>query len=106
MRPHQKETSTSMGTITSGPVRYCAWFVIAAFVLACVLVACSDGDQKPAVVEPGRGFTALSAGAYHTCAITTDARVMCWGANRDGQLGIKPSGDLEQRAYLVEGLGT
>lgn len=33
-------------------------------------------------------FTQLSFGGYHTLALTDDGRVMAWGANSDGQLGV------------------
>lgn len=32
-------------------------------------------------------FRQASGGDSHTCGVTTDSRVYCWGANEDGQLG-------------------
>ena len=42
------------------------------------------------ILYPGKSFIAknLAAGMAHTCAILIDDRVMCWGLNNRGQLGI------------------
>jgi alpha-tubulin suppressor-like RCC1 family protein len=31
----------------------------------------------------------IAAGTKHTCAVVTEGRVLCWGFNGNGQLGIR-----------------
>lgn len=41
----------------------------------------------PFAVGGGLRFATLSAGAAHTCAVTTDGAAYCWGEGSNGQLG-------------------
>lgn len=42
---------------------------------------------SPAVVTGGHRWKEVSAGGRHSCGITTDSRLRCWGLNTSGELG-------------------
>ncbi|MCP4304231.1 MAG: RCC1 repeat-containing protein [bacterium] len=48
-----------------------------------------DGSElgTAPLVAIGVTATAIAAGSSHTCALTSDGGVMCWGSNSHGQLG-------------------
>ena len=47
--------------------------------------------SSPAVVDMISGVAQISTGRGHSCATTTDGRVLCWGRNDDGQAGTDSS---------------
>ena len=51
-------------------------------------------DLLPVEVGTGRSVVALDAGPHHTCAVRDDGRVVCWGSNSRGRLGV---GDTDAR---------
>jgi alpha-tubulin suppressor-like RCC1 family protein len=50
---------------------------------------CGQGpcSRQPVPVAGGLTFTSLSAGPSHTCGVTLDGAVYCWGSNQAGKLG-------------------
>ena len=49
---------------------------------------------EPVAVLGGLTFGSISAGAWHTCAVTTGGKAYCWGRNAEGELG---DGTIENR---------
>jgi alpha-tubulin suppressor-like RCC1 family protein len=54
----------------------------------------------PLAVTGGLRFRSVTAGGAHTCGLTTDGLVYCWGGNGSGQLGDGTTG-VRARPELV-----
>lgn len=50
-------------------------------------------SSPTSVTVPGLGWSQVSTGLVHTCAVATDASLWCWGEGSDGELGVGSSED-------------
>jgi alpha-tubulin suppressor-like RCC1 family protein len=48
-------------------------------------------STKPVPISSTLTFRQVTAGWYHSCAVTTDERLFCWGLNSSGQVGDSTS---------------
>ncbi len=50
----------------------------------------TTGDlvEIPAPTTPATTWTHVSTGAFHSCGRTADSKLLCWGRNVEGQIGI------------------
>jgi alpha-tubulin suppressor-like RCC1 family protein len=85
-----------------------------AIALSCaMLAACNETATAP---EPeasdiqanvsaaaALSFSAVSSGGAHTCGLTSDQRLYCWGWNYNGQVGDGTNGNIRTRPVPVGG---
>jgi alpha-tubulin suppressor-like RCC1 family protein len=59
--------------------------------------------NTPLPVSGGLTFRRLTAGHEHTCGLTTNSKIYCWGLNADGQLGDGTEVGRRKTPRLVTG---
>jgi len=66
-------------------------------------VAAAQYRASPRAIKSNAVFTALSSGSDHTCGVTTEGKVYCWGRGTYGTLG---DGGTTNRSYPVQVIDT
>jgi alpha-tubulin suppressor-like RCC1 family protein len=59
-------------------------------------------DVTPVDATHVRGVTRLALGAAHSCAMTSDGFVYCWGSNEAAQLGVNTIGGRKADPLMVQ----
>src|SRR5690606_279339 len=60
--------------------------------------------NTPTLVDSGTAYKAVSAGGSHTCGITMDDVLKCWGENNRGQVGDGTYSDRETPVVIDSGV--
>ncbi len=63
-----------------------------------------SASSSPLRVAGSQSFTAVTAGAFHTCALATSGAAYCWGYNVVGQLGDGTTSDRAAPVLVSGGL--
>ena len=61
-------------------------------------------ETLPVEVAGGLAFRQLSAKGGHTCGVTSNNRLFCWGSNHTGQLGDGTGADSPRPIRIARGL--
>ena len=68
----------------------------------------TSGNQRPSPKKIGTSgvWASVSAGGAHTCAISTDKSLYCWGFNNNGQIGDGTAGSPDNNRLSPKKIGT
>ena len=95
--PNQRGTEYSCGRTMTGGKLYC-WGYNAYGQLG---NASLNNKKRPTPVSSTLQFRWVSAGPSHTCAIATDAKAYCWGANWRASSGTAPPQTAGRRRWSL-----
>jgi alpha-tubulin suppressor-like RCC1 family protein len=84
-----KYGTTGCGITTTGILK--CWGASFTGALGVVLDRTSTSESLPKVVDANESYMRVDVGEHHTCGITQNNVLKCWGTNTYGQLGILPS---------------
>ena len=63
-----------------------------------------QNQTVPSAVAGGLGFRAITAGGFHSCALSATGSAFCWGLNTSGQLGDGTTTSRDVPASVAGGL--